>query len=157
MGGKNGLGDVFSIKTNGSGFKDLLDFNDTNGRNPFLNSLLLSGKTLYGMTEQGGVPYKFGNIFSIDTNGSGYKNLYTFIGSNGKDPSGSLIISGNTLFGMTPGGGVNNYGLIFSIHTDGSGYKDLFDFNNTNGNGGLGSLLLSGHKIYGMTNQRRNQ
>ena len=72
-------------------------FNDTDGGAP-RGSLILSGKTLYGMTYSGGVNND-GNIFSIDTDGSNYQVLQTFNGTNGQFPCGALTLSGNELYG----------------------------------------------------------
>ncbi len=73
-----------------------------------------------------------GCIFSIDTNGSKYTDIFDFNGTNGATPQGgSLILSRNILSGMTEFGGVNNDGCIFSVDTNGSGYKKLLDFTTT--------------------------
>jgi len=154
-GGTYNNGTIFSIYTNGSGYKDLYNFaNDSiSGGSPGGN-LTLSGNTLYGMTVYGG-SHNAGIIFSIYTNGSGYKDLYSFAdnSTSGSNPTGSLTLSGNTLYGMTYKGGIYNNGTIFSIYTNGSGYKDLYIFagNSTSGSTPYGSLTLSGNTLYGMT------
>lgn len=130
-------------------FKVWYDFNDTLGASPHGN-LTLAGNKLYGMAYQGGANGD-GCIFSIDTNGTGYKDLLDFTGANGANPIGSLTISGNMMYGMTSAGGVNNDGRIFSVDTNGTGYTNLLDFNGTKGNRPWGSLTLSGNKLYGMT------
>lgn len=152
----HGYGNIFSIRTDGSRFSDLFTFTGTNGSNP-TGSLTLSGNTLYGMTDYGGSTYIShfpgdGAIFSINTNGSGYSKLYDFDSASGDFPFGSLTLSGNTLYGMTGVGGANNFGAIFSINTIGSGYTDLFDFSGARGGEEpFGSLILSGNTLYGMT------
>jgi uncharacterized repeat protein (TIGR03803 family) len=150
QGGANGDGVVFSIDTNGNNYKDLLDFNGTNGQGPY-GSLTLLGNKLYGMTNGGGVSSR-GLIFSLDTNGGSYKDLLNFNGTNGQGPEGSLLLSGPTMFGMTGNGGPNN-GVLFSIDTSGSGYQDLFNCNTDSGFSPLGSLILSGNVLYGLTQQ----
>jgi uncharacterized repeat protein (TIGR03803 family) len=150
--GGSAYGDIFSIDTNGSGFKEILVFNGiSNGEIPY-GSLTIFGKVLYGMT-YGGAKSSFvnGNIFSIDTNGSGFKNLYSLNGYSGANPSGSLIISDSLLFGMTFVYGANQGGTIFSIDTNGSGCKALYDFSFTTGSNPSGDLTLSGNMLYGMT------
>lgn len=150
MGGKHNDGSVFSMDTNGSDYKDILDFNDTNGANPY-GSLTLSGNVLYGTTYGGGA-HGYGCIFSVHTDGSGYKDMLDFSDTNGANPKcNTLILSGNTLCGMTYYGGAYGKGCIFSINTDGSNYKDLHDFNLTNGGFPYGHLTLSGNTFYGMT------
>ena len=64
----------------------------------------------YGMTKEGG-DVGYGVIFSFDPSTSTYKNLYSFNGSNGANPTGSLVQAKNgKLYGITPRGGSNNTG-----------------------------------------------
>jgi uncharacterized repeat protein (TIGR03803 family) len=150
-GGTNGLGTVFKIKPDGTGLTKLIDFNGTNGSNPF-GSLILSGSVLYGMTDDGGAN-NLGTIFKINTDGTGFSKLFDFNGSsNGAYPIGSLNISGSTLYGMTHNGGTNDYGVVFKIGTDGTGYVKLLDFDGYN-NGAYPSrgFSISGSLLFGMT------
>jgi uncharacterized repeat protein (TIGR03803 family) len=126
-------------------------FNDTLGGNPY-GSLTLTGDTLFGMTSIGG-KYNAGIIFSIKTDGSGFTDLHDFKDTtiDGGLPRGSLILSGNILYGMTKVGGEYYTGTIFSIQKDGSGFTILHDFNDTQGYSPIGSLLLSNNTLYGMT------
>lgn len=150
-GGIKDSGCVFSVDTDGVGYKDLLDLNKMTGSLPF-GGLVISGKILYGMTEMGGV-HDSGCVFSIDTNGNEYRDLLDFNGTNGASPQSSLIISGRVLYGATgEGGSIGSYGTIFSLDTNGVGYKKLFDFNGINGYWPDGALTLSGNILYGMTN-----
>ena len=57
-----------------------------------------------------------GVIFSINTNGTGFKTLYSFTGGNdGSTPKGALTLGGNVLYGATTAGGASgNSGAIFS-------------------------------------------
>jgi uncharacterized repeat protein (TIGR03803 family) len=120
IGGSDNYGVVFSIDTNGgNSYKVLLDFDYTNGGQP-QGSLTLSGNksVLYGMTFDGGLNTD-GLIFLLDTNGSGYKDLFNFDGIYGTLPYGSLTLSGRNLYGMTAYGG-DTYGVIFGCDTLGS-------------------------------------
>jgi uncharacterized repeat protein (TIGR03803 family) len=65
----------------------------------------------------------------------------------------SLVISGNTIYGMTRNGGASNSGTIFSINTNGTNYTLLHSFagGGTDGAYPQGSLILSGSTLYGMT------
>jgi uncharacterized repeat protein (TIGR03803 family) len=77
----------------------------------------LSGNTLYGAARAGG---SFGNgtAFAVNTDGTGFKNLYTFIGfigSDGAGPAGGLILLGSTLYGTASGGGNSGRGTVFSL------------------------------------------
>lgn len=117
-----------------------------NGDHPQGN-LTYYGKKLYGMTENGG-SNNGGNIFCVDTNGNGYRDLHDF---SANLPFGSLTISGHKMYGMVWEGGANGAGFIFSVDTNGAGFKDLFDFTyGTSGSGPYGSLTLVHNKLYGM-------
>jgi len=155
QGGASGSGTIFSINTSGTGFTLLHTFTGGNdGANPN-GSLILSGSTLYGMTNSGGSS-GVGTIFSINTSGTGFTVLYTFTGGNdGANPNGSLILSGSTLYGMTSAGGSSSLGTIFSINTSGTGFTLLHTFlgGANDGSSPNGSLTLSGSTLYGMTNQ----
>jgi uncharacterized repeat protein (TIGR01451 family) len=115
-------------------------------------SLILSGFTLYGMTEMGG-DYDLGQIFKINTDGTGFNCLHSFSGWDGETPRGSLILSGSTLYGLASSGGNYRGGTIFKIQTDGTGFKLLhvFLYNQDEGGLPLGSLILSNSTLYGMT------
>src|ERR1700722_7911611 len=90
-GGANGFGYVFSVNKNGTGFKDLWDFNDTgtisgnsNGASPYGSLILIKGK-LFGFTNNGGANM-YGLIFSIDTSGKGYRDIWDFNSATGDFP-----------------------------------------------------------------------
>jgi uncharacterized repeat protein (TIGR03803 family) len=151
-GGANTDGCIFAIDTTGKNYRDIYDFTGTQGSTPY-GDLTLSGHKFYGTTYFGGA---FGNgcVFSVDTNGKGYIDLHDFnTGATGQNSNGSLILSGGKLFGTTYFGGANGDGNIFSIDTNGNNYKDLFDFNGANGENPHGNLTssLSGKILYGMT------
>jgi uncharacterized repeat protein (TIGR03803 family) len=124
------------------------------GANPMLSQLIQSGSTLYGMTGSGG-SNNAGVIFKINTDGSSFQFLHEFAGGNddGAAPSGSLILSGSTLYGMTVAGGDSDQGVIFKINTDGSSFQLLHEFVSGNDDGAApqGSLFLIGSALYGMT------
>ena len=89
-------------------------------------------------------------IFSFNSSGNEYQELYSFNDTLGKYPNASLCLSGGTLYGMTSQGGKYDYGSIFLIEKSGTGFKDLFDFNGSNGALPNGSLVISGNLLYGM-------
>jgi uncharacterized repeat protein (TIGR03803 family) len=151
-GGAYGYGNIFSIDTEGNGYKDLHDFNDTTGASMQQGVLTLVGNKFFGMTYGGGA-YGYGVIFSMDMNGKGYKDLFDFNGTSGANPQNTLAVYQNKLFGMTYVGGANDSGVIFSIDTDGSGYKDLVDLNYSTGFYPYGYLTIVGDKLFGMTNE----
>ena len=126
-GGDNNYGTVFKMQTNGTGLVVLRIFtNAPDGANP-AGPLALSGSRLYGTTSQGGTGGG-GTVFAINTDGTGFTNLYNFqYGNDGGSPNG-LILSGSTLYGTCArGGGVGN-GTVFSLNTDGTDYTNLYGF-----------------------------
>jgi len=72
--------------------------------------------TLNGGPSYNGSPFGDGTIFSIQTDGSDYKDLYNFSGPDGELPEGSLILSGSTLYGTTSGGGAYGDGTVFALN-----------------------------------------
>ncbi len=150
-------GSIFSVGTDGTNYQNLVAFNSVggtaNGKYPY-GSLIDSGSTFYGMTNEGGAG--FGNVFSVGANGTNYRNLVSFTSTggaaSGKYPFGSLVLSGTTLYGMTYNGGAYGDGEIFSVGISGSAYQDLYDFTGgTDGSLPNGDLTLSGGTLFGMT------
>jgi uncharacterized repeat protein (TIGR03803 family) len=162
-GGTSGWGTLFSIVTNGAGFTNMHNFAISDGQSPTA-ALLLSGGTLYGMTPDGGAN-AVGTIFKVSTNGIGFTNLYSFTynggypytNDDGASPLGSLILSGNTLYGTGSSGGSNASGTIFKINTDGLGFATLHMFSglegtlqtNADGANPQSELLLFNNALYG--------
>jgi uncharacterized repeat protein (TIGR03803 family) len=149
MGGASSIGNIFSMDTNGNGIKDLYDFSSGNSFPEGVGSLILSGCLLYGMTEACGTNND-GNIFCIDTNGNGYRDLFDFNNIDGGAPQGSLTLSGDKLYGMTLNGGTHTCGVVFSVDTNGSNYKVLLNFDSANGAYPDGDLTIHGGTLYGM-------
>jgi uncharacterized repeat protein (TIGR03803 family) len=151
-GGSAGLGTLFKIKPDGTGFTKLIDFaGTTNGSSPYAN-VISDGTFLYGMTVNGGAN-NLGTIFKVMPDGTGYVKLLDFAGTtNGGNPWGSLITDGTFLYGMTFGGGSSSMGTVFKIKLDGTGYAKLLDFAGlTNGRNPRGDLFFDGAYLYGMT------
>jgi len=149
--GKYESGYIFCIDSSGANFKDIFDFNyRTTGYNPY-GGLIISNGRLYGMTMHD-YYYGDGAVFGIDTDGTHYKDLHLFSGSDGSSPYGSLILINNDqLYGMTSFDGIHGNGNIFSIDTSGGDFQDRWDFDGTSGSYPWGNLILLGHRLYGMT------
>ena len=79
-----------------------------------LGGLTLSGSTLYGSTEAGGANGE-GNVFSINTDGTGYSVLYSF--DRDRRSIGDLVLSGSMLYGVTQTRGAYNNGVVFGVST----------------------------------------
>jgi uncharacterized repeat protein (TIGR03803 family) len=162
-GGAEGGGTVFAINTSGTGFTNIhtflydASFNFTSGVSPE-GGLVLSGSTLYGTTEGGGA-FTWGDVFAVNTDGTGFTNLYGFTGgSDGASPRGNLILTGGRLYGTTSGRGGTSVGTVFSVNAGGGGFSNLFIFpplddfsDNTNGAYPNYNLVLAGNTLYGTT------
>ena len=158
-GGAAGLGVVFRLNSDGTGYTNLHSFTGypNDGASP-KGSLRLDGSTLYGMTQEGGPnPARLGMVFKLNTDGSGYTNLHFFAGgaNDGATPNGSgaLALAKGWLYGMTSASGAGNKGTVFRVSTDGSSYTNFHSFAGGANDGSTpnGSLMLSGSTIYGMT------
>ena len=154
-GGDYYYGTVFKIGTNGV-FTSLYSFTGgSDGWNP-RGSLVLAGdgKSLYGMTRDGG-DNSAGTVFKVGTNGV-FALLHAFTGgSDGGNPSGSLILSGDgsTLYGMSKSAGGSTAGTVFKVGTNGV-FTVLHPFSGgSDGGNPSGDLTFSGDgtKLYGMT------
>ena len=147
-GGPYGNGNVYKISTDGSGFDSVYNF--TNSSVP-LGTLVLCSNFLYGTTYQGGIGK--GSVFRVGTDGTGFSDLHEFTGTSGDgaSPWAGLVLSGNTLYGVTAYGGTSDKGMIFSVQMDGTGFTNLYSFNSTDGVEPLGGLVVWGKMLYGTT------
>lgn len=160
LGGSTGDGSIYSMRTDGSGFKTLYNFSaasasGTNGDGFRPNGpLFLSGNTLYG-TALGGGAYDEGTVFRINTDGSGFTNLHNFSGppDDGDEPGAGVIVAGKMIYGATLFGGLNSVGLIYAMDTNGNNFLELYSFSpgfiNDDGDHPSASLILSGGTLYG--------
>jgi uncharacterized repeat protein (TIGR03803 family) len=121
------------------------------GAFPFAG-LLLAGNTLYGTSAFGGAIGN-GSVFSINTDGTGFTNLYSFTGgTDGGAPMGEVILSGGTLYGTATAGGASGDGVIYSINTNGTGFTTLYSFTGgADGSTPKSALTLGGNVLYGAT------
>ncbi len=156
-GGLDNFGTVFRIKTNGSGFTKLHDFNGANGQNPYGRLIQATNGYLYGTTVGGGVN-SVGTIFRIRTDGTGFELLYSFDEVGGNSSYGGLTQAANgKLYGAAYGGGGTGewVGSVFRIELDGSAYTKLHTFDNgEDGKNPLyGGYLTQGRdgSLYGTT------
>jgi len=85
----------------------------------------LAGNTLYGTTFFGGTNGS-GNVFSINTNGTGFTILHNFTANytntvgyytnaDGASPLAALTVAANALYGTAAQGGTNGVGTLFSL------------------------------------------
>jgi len=144
---------------------------NSDGANPYAGLIVnSSGNTLYGTASAGGSSGQ-GTVFAINSDGTGFTNLYNFAAagtnssgiytnSDGAGPSAGLISSGNTLYGTAASGGSSGNGTVFALNADGTGFTNLHSFTAaadkgngfyTNSDGAYPSaeLILSGNTLYG--------
>jgi uncharacterized repeat protein (TIGR03803 family) len=118
QGGTNGLGTVFRINTDGTGYALMHSYAGSpgDGATPASNDLLAVGSTLYGMTHDGGAN-ALGVLLQINLNGTGYGVDHSFAGGSldGAIPFGSLTELNGYLYGTTVQGGSANDGVAFVI------------------------------------------
>ena len=137
----SGCGTIYSFNPATNQFKVLVDFVGANGAFG-INSLTLSGSTLYGTTGGGGLKND-GVVFSVHTDGTGFTLLHQFSGSDGLTPSGNLQIgAGNVVYGLTQFGGANNDGVLYSIQPNGT-YLVVHSFTGKTDGAEPSSLLIS--------------
>ena len=157
-GGTNGSGTVFSLGTNGGNFtvlktfSALTDYTNSDGASP-MAALILSNGVLYGSACYGGALGQ-GTLFRLNTNGTGFATIYTFTGdSDGANPSGRLLLSGNVLYGTAYYGGDGGNGVVFSVNTNGASYATLHSFSGSGTDGAWpqAGLVLSGSQLFGTT------
>ena len=144
-GGRYGLGIIFTLELDGSGFQKVLDFDGGNGANPYGSLFELNGKiwgtTLYGGENNDGV------LFNMDPDGTNYQKIHDFEWTTGAHPwDNNLIESNGKLWGMAADGGPAESGVIYSLDLDGSNYTIEYE------QGGRGKLYVFGGKIWGAGN-----
>jgi uncharacterized repeat protein (TIGR03803 family) len=105
-----------------------------------------------------------GQMFTLRMSAQTFTNLYFFTAGftnkDGAEPSGSLLLSGNTLYGSAGAGGTNGTGSMYAIMTNGVGFTNYHSFSartanslghatNSDGAGPTGGFILSGSLLYG--------
>jgi uncharacterized repeat protein (TIGR03803 family) len=172
-----GHGTLFSVNTDGTGFRILHQFTrgtydssigantNSDGFLPY-GSLIVSDNVLFGTTYYGGSGYS-GIVFRMKTDGTGFANLHSFTtvvnndetNIDGAYPQAGVALSGDTLYGVTTAGGPGGNGTVFAVRTNGAGFHVLHPFpgvygsKRTNNDGACpyGGVCVSGNAVYGTT------
>ncbi len=143
---------------------------NSDGRQPN-GGLVFSNGTLYGTASSGGKKGG-GTVFSIATNGTNFKVLYTFSAdpfsagnTDGSLPNGTMVMAGGRLYGTTQNGGsTNDNGGVFALPVTGTNSTNaaLYAFGarfankagiltNLDGVTPSAGLALGGARLYGTT------
>jgi len=110
-------GSLYRIKTDGTDFSILHDFEQATGNGP-QGKLIIAGDYLYGTTTGGGST-NGGVIYRIKTDGTEYNNVFNFNTNDGFSPWCGLYFGNNSLYGVTTSGGSNGgNGTIFKFNDD---------------------------------------
>jgi uncharacterized repeat protein (TIGR03803 family) len=152
---------LFKVNTDGTGFTNIYSVpNGGSYGSRVIAGLILSGNTLYGTAEYGGSA-GWGAVFAVNTDGSGYTNLYSFPADGGYNAFGyyansegvypvGLVLSSNTLYVTTYEGGSFGYGAVFSVNTNGTIFTNLYSFNYSGGGDSMSAgPIISGNTLYG--------
>jgi len=145
-----------TVASYGQAFKVLLDFDGTNGADPFYMSLVqgLDG-SFYGTASAGG-PHHNGTVFKVTAAGA-LTTLYDLcpqvscIHGSGLD-SGVVLAADGNFYGFANNGGLYNFGAVYRITSSGQ-WTTLHSFNGSDGAGQYYSALIQGTdgKLYGVT------
>src|SRR5882672_5990897 len=136
-GGAFGLGTVFKLNKDGTGYQDLHSFKGppADGRDPAASLIEGSDGALYSTTFFGG-DFDRGCVFRMNKNGTGYTNLHSFNGADGARPNAGLIeASDHLLYGTSSIGGNEGAGAVFKLSKDGGNFGLLYSFSTTGGDG----------------------
>jgi len=156
-GGSSGMGTVFKLKTDGTGYTALHSFagGASDGNAPYATLILDGAGFLYGTTLDG--PSGMGTVFKLKTDGTSFALLHTFNGgtTDGNRPYSPLLLDGSGyLYGTTRGGGVSDEGTVFKVNTDGTAFALLHSFAGGVSDGAYSQagLILDGSGfLYGTT------
>jgi len=150
FGGSFGVGTVFRLGTDGSGYQILRSFDWYSGDGYYPTGALTPlGGYLYGTAPY----YAFGTgvVFRLRPDGTDYQVVYAFdFENNPERPCDSLIADGGFLYGMT-----NHFsqasGSVFRLAADGTDFQVLVWLHSDSGSEPYGSLIVKDGALFGVT------
>lgn len=144
-GGANGLGAIYGFNSNTGKVSLKASFDGSNGTRA-VDMLVAAGSGIfYGVTEKGGVN-DLGGIFEFNSNNSFITLKASFDGTNGTNPSRSLIDLGDGLYyGTTWIGGSNNLGTLFTFNSKTEALELIDSFDGSDGANPSGRLTYAGN------------
>lgn len=155
-GGSAGLGTVFKVNGDGSGYAVVRSFRGgTNDLARPRRSLVKgSDGALYGVATYG-INTFAGAVYKINPDGGGYTVLRNFseTGGDASGPWGLLEGSDGMLYGTSGDGGSAAYGALFKLSKTGTGYQVLHSFlhNGTDGIQPKALVEAADGALYGTT------
>jgi len=162
-GGANGVGEVFELTPQGSGWTEtvLHSFNNTGVDGFYANSSLVfdGSGNLYGTTYWGG-DFNVGTVFELSpAAGGGWteKVVHSFDnhGGDGTYPHGGLIVDGSgNIYGTAAAGGASEHGIVYELTPTGGDWTEtiLYSFTGTDGAQPEASLTFDGSgNLFGTT------
>lgn len=154
-GGTKGMGTLYQLKKDGSGFAMVYNFSTNNtldGRSPLGDLALASDGMLYGTTFDGGTNNS-GTVFRIAQDGTGYAVIASLVSPRG--PAAGLIEATNgTLYGTSQLGGASGDGTVFSLQKDGSSFAvaKSFSASGEDANSPYSAPIVAGtNELFGTT------
>ncbi|RAV98869.1 choice-of-anchor tandem repeat GloVer-containing protein [Pseudochryseolinea flava] len=119
------------------------------------NHLVEANGKFYGLSPIGG-ENNFGLLFSWDPITNEYNVLFEFgqnnlQGTNGFNPSGSMVHRDGKLYGAIATGGIYSGGVIFEFDLSTGVFTKRYDFEQISGRSPIGELQYHNLKFYGVT------
>jgi uncharacterized repeat protein (TIGR03803 family) len=151
-----GLGAIFRLNPDGSGYSVLRSFDGSDGAE--VETPLTFGTD--GLLHGTGI-----GIFSLGADGAGFSETNCFTDLESLQPSGLTLGPDGAFYGTTEFGGntnaaypaltdqaANTLGTVFRVNMDGTGFETLYSFGGEDGRNPSGLLAVAGDgTIYGTT------
>ncbi|MCE3229263.1 MAG: C-terminal target protein [Bacteroidetes bacterium] len=112
-GGSNNAGIIFQYDPVANTFMNKANFQATStGYESYGELTFAPNGKIYGITEKGG-SFDKGVLFEFNPSTNALVTKAVFVGTNGANPRGTLLLEGGKLYGVTAKGGLNTYGTLF--------------------------------------------
>lgn len=151
-GGSNGVGTVFSVNTDGSGFSTLVHLRAGVAARPADSLILGSDGLLYGSATVG-AGSNSAVVYRADPADGSLQVLANLAVADAL-PWALTEAGDGYLYGVTQVGGRTGVGMLFRVAKDGLGLTTLLDFSRSGGDGTSGYAALtigSNGRLYGVT------